>query len=151
MPPSAFWNSPTFWKLAPVNAPLTCPNRMLSSKVSGIAAQLTVTYGFSVRRLFQWIARATRSLPVPLSPRIRIGALVGAASSSLRSTSCHAGDRPLIINGRPVAARDSLSTWARRSSGAATSAIDVNVRSVWTSRPRGSRADTVSTPIGLRW
>ena len=36
---------------------------------------------------------------MPLSPRIRIGAFVGAASSSLRSTSCHAGDRPLIISG----------------------------------------------------
>ena len=40
-------------------------------EVSVIAAQLIATKGRSARRLLPWIARATSSLPVPLSPVIK--------------------------------------------------------------------------------
>ena len=39
-----------------------------SSSVSGIAAQFTLTNGTSRSALRSWIARATSSLPVPVSP-----------------------------------------------------------------------------------
>ena len=53
---------------ASVNAPFTCPNSSLSSRLSGIAAQLMATNGPSLRGLRWWMALATSSLPVPLSP-----------------------------------------------------------------------------------
>ena len=60
---------PTCSPTAPVNAPFTWPNSSDSSRFSGIAPQLTATNGLSRRWLLSWIARATSSLPVPLSPR----------------------------------------------------------------------------------
>ena len=61
--------------VAPVNAPFAWPNSSLSSSVSGSAAQLTATNGPAARAArAAWIARATSSLPVPLSPRISTGA-----------------------------------------------------------------------------
>jgi len=50
----------------------------------GIAPQLTAMNGRSVRGLAEWMARATSSLPVPLSPVIKIVASVTATFS----TSC---------------------------------------------------------------
>ena len=38
--------------------------------MSGIAATLTATNGCVLRSLRRWMARATSSLPVPLSPEI---------------------------------------------------------------------------------
>ena len=42
------------------------------------AAQLNTTIGFAARSLLRCIARATSSLPVPVSPVISTVALVGA-------------------------------------------------------------------------
>ena len=47
-----------------------------------IAPQSTVTKGLLSRALTSWIALATAPLPVPVSPTIRIVALVGATRSS---------------------------------------------------------------------
>jgi len=55
------------WR-ASVNAPFMYPNSSLSSRVSGRAPQLTLTKGPLVRPDSPWIAFATSSLPVPLSP-----------------------------------------------------------------------------------
>jgi hypothetical protein len=55
-----------FW--APVNEPLTVPNRMLSSKDSGTAAQLIATKGWSAHGLLLWMLCANSSFPVPVSP-----------------------------------------------------------------------------------
>ena len=63
---------------APVNAPLRWPNSSLSISVSGSAPQLTGTNGLSARRLCSCSARATSSLPVPVSPRISTVEWVGA-------------------------------------------------------------------------
>ena len=46
--------------------------------LSGSAAQLTATNGLPARGLLSWMARATSSLPVPLSPTMSIVAVVGA-------------------------------------------------------------------------
>ena len=51
-----------------MNAPFTWPNSSLSSRLSGIAAQLIATNGPLAPRLARWSALATSSLPVPLSP-----------------------------------------------------------------------------------
>ncbi len=70
MPRSACSNLPICFSVAPVNDPFSWPNSSDSISSSGIAAQLTCTNRSRLRRLLRWIARATSSLPVPLSPRI---------------------------------------------------------------------------------
>ena len=50
-----------------MKAPFSWPKSSDSSKVSGIAARFTATNGCSRRGLWLWMARATSSLPVPLS------------------------------------------------------------------------------------
>ncbi len=71
MPRCASSNFPSFRDTAPVNAPFSCPNSSDSISVSEIAATFTGTNGSSRRGPCRWIARATSSLPVPLSPTIR--------------------------------------------------------------------------------
>ena len=68
VPPEAVSNFPGFCRSAPVNAPFSWPNSSLSKSVSGIAPQSTATNGAEARGLAWWIARATSSLPVPVSP-----------------------------------------------------------------------------------
>ncbi len=70
MPVSACSNLPMRVVAAPVNAPFSWPNSSLSSSSAGSAAQFTFTNGRSLRGERWWIARATSSLPTPLSPRI---------------------------------------------------------------------------------
>ena len=55
---------------APVNAPFLWPNSSDSISSSGIAPQLTATNGAFAREPSVCSARATSSLPVPLSPVI---------------------------------------------------------------------------------
>ncbi len=87
MPPSAISSLPFFCTIAPVNAPFSWPNSSLSSSVSASAAQLMATNGPAARRLLRWIARATSSLPVPLSPRISTVELDGATLAIWRCSS----------------------------------------------------------------
>ena len=68
VPPLAVSKRPGLSATAPVKAPFTWPKSSLSSRSAGMAAQLTATQGFSLRGEWEWIARATTSLPVPLSP-----------------------------------------------------------------------------------
>ncbi len=96
VPPSACTNLPTWSRVAPVNEPFTWPNSSDSISSSGIAAQLTLTKGFSARVLLPWMARATSSLPVPDSPVISTVALVGAARATASWTSPRAGEEPII-------------------------------------------------------
>ncbi len=71
VPSSAASSFPFLRPTAPVNAPFSCPKSSLSRRVSGMAAQLMAMKGRPERGLFWWMARATNSLPVPLSPRMR--------------------------------------------------------------------------------
>ena len=64
--------------ICPVNAPRSWPNNSLSIRVSDTEAQLMAIKGLCALRLLRWIARATSSLPVPVSPVIRTVVSFGA-------------------------------------------------------------------------
>ena len=76
--------------LAPVNAPTSCPNSSLSASCSEMAPQFTATKG-PVRPLRRCTWRAISSLPVPLSPSIMMGAVLGATRSISSSKPLEAG------------------------------------------------------------
>src|SRR5439155_665834 len=78
VPFAACSNRPVLRVTAPVNAPFSCPNNSLSSRFSGIAAQLTATNGPDALAPFKWMARAMTSFPVPDSPWTRTVALLCA-------------------------------------------------------------------------
>ena len=60
--------------------------------------ELTVTNGPEARREWWWIALATSSLPVPLSPRIRMFDFDGAAREISSKTSCIGFDLPTMLS-----------------------------------------------------
>ncbi len=82
MPPSASSKRPRRCWVAPVNAPFSWPKSSLSTSSRGSAAQFTFTSGRSRRGLRSWIARATSSLPVPVSPSTSTVLSVAATSAS---------------------------------------------------------------------
>ena len=82
-----------FW-CASVKAPFTWPNSSLSSRFSGMAPQLTATKGASRRGERAWMARATSSLPVPLSPVMSTVELVGATERTRSKTRDHGRGDP---------------------------------------------------------
>ncbi len=94
-PVSADSNRPFLAATAPVNAPFVCPNSSDSSSSEGILEQLTTTKGFWARGLASWIALATSSFPVPLSPVIRTVERAGATCSTRRNTFSIFSDRPI--------------------------------------------------------
>ena len=69
-----------------MNAPFSWPNSSLSSRVSVSAPQLTLMNGPIARLLSRWIARATSSLPVPLSPAMNTVVSLAATFSTVRRT-----------------------------------------------------------------
>src|SRR3989454_485308 len=77
--------------IAPVNEPFSWPNNSLSSRFSGIAAQLTATNGPDAIGPFRWIARAITSLPVPDSPCTSTVAVLGPTRAISLYTSSIAG------------------------------------------------------------
>ena len=83
VPPSASSKRPMRRAMAPVKAPFSWPNSSLSTSPAGRAAQLTLISGLAVRRLWEWIARAISSLPVPVSPLISTVASVGGHPADL--------------------------------------------------------------------
>ena len=78
VPPSASSILPGVVFTAPVKAPFSWPNSSLSSRFSGIAAQLIATKEPSLRTLESWTPRASSSLPAPLAPSSITDTLVGA-------------------------------------------------------------------------
>ena len=81
VPPLAISKAPAFSLVEPVNAPFSWPNSSFSRISFGSAAQLRAKNGPFARSLFWCSARATSSLPVPLSPRISTLAVDGATAS----------------------------------------------------------------------
>ncbi len=63
------------------------------------AAQFTATKGLEARGLFLWMARATSSLPVPVSPVIRTVAPVGATRAINSRTALHGRARAVDLGG----------------------------------------------------
>ena len=111
----------------PSRRPARCRRAPISSSVSGSAAQLIATKGFSARSLRAWIIRATSSLPVPLSPVIRTEVFEARPAPTRSSTRRAAGDSP--TNSRPAAARP-VSSRSRRFSSSRRSRSRVS-RSRW--------------------
>ncbi len=99
VPPCAVWNSPALAWRASVNAPRSQPNSSASMSVSGMAAQLTSTNGPRARAPARWIVAATSPLPVPVSPRTRMGGERRAASiwrPSTREICCRRATMPAL-------------------------------------------------------
>ena len=99
VPPSAVTNLPICLRTAPVKLPFSWPNSSDSISSSGMAAQLTCTRVRSRRIDWRWMARATSSLPVPLSPVTRTVAGVGAALSMVSRRRRMAGAEPMSCSG----------------------------------------------------
>ena len=112
MPPWASRNLPTCLSAAPVKAPFSWPNRMLSTRLSGMAPQLTVTKGLERRSPAPWMARAMSSLPTPDSPSIEDRDLRGGGALAEADDPLHgraAGDDVAEgegAGGAPLHARD---------------------------------------------
>ena len=92
MPRWAISNLPRVRALAPVNAPFSWPNSSDSIRLAGIAAQLSARKGKSRRGELKWIARATSSLPTPLSPKMSTVARSGATRRIRSRTARIAGE-----------------------------------------------------------
>ena len=110
VPPSASSNFPGLVVVAPVKAPFTCPKSSLSKRFSGMAPQLIDMNGFARRRDFLWIARATRPLPVPVSPLMRMVLSQSATFSISSNISSMRELRPIISSNRATVEEFSAST-----------------------------------------
>src|SRR5262249_3106321 len=86
VPPVASTNLPVWRSVARVKAPFSWPNRIDSTRLSGMAPQLTATNGLARRSPVPWMARAISSLPTPDWPSISTGMADPAAFSAVRST-----------------------------------------------------------------
>ena len=77
------------------------------------------------------MARAISSLPVPVSPRIRTGAVVGATFSTSSSVRCNGGLAPMIsLNWETerTSARSETFSASRRLRSSSISAFCVSIR-----------------------
>ena len=125
VPPSASSRRPRRRSRAPVNAPFSWPKNSLSTRVAGMAPQLTATKGPSLLFEWRWIARATSSLPVPDSPWTRTVVSRGATLEMRWKMSAIAPEVPTMFSGRKRSSScpSSRSTRAsRRASSRARSA-----------------------------
>ncbi|MNE12339.1 hypothetical protein D3C80_1051330 [compost metagenome] len=95
VPPLANSNLPMRRLLAPVKAPASWPNSSLSTTDSASAPALIATNGPSRRADRSCRARATTSLPLPVSPRISTSALVRASAATCWRRRAMPGDRPI--------------------------------------------------------
>src|SRR2546426_9252306 len=96
VPPSASSNRPRRLWVAPVKAPFSWPNSSDAINAGGIAAQFTRTNARPERRDSLWMARATSSLPVPVSPLMRTVESVGATLVTCDNTRLSASEEPMI-------------------------------------------------------
>jgi len=84
------------FSVAPVKAPFSCPNKIDSTRFSGMAPQLTAMNGFVRRVPLPWMARAISSLPTPDSPSISAGNRGAAAFSAACKTGFMAAERVMM-------------------------------------------------------
>jgi hypothetical protein len=83
-----------------VKLPFSWPNRVDSISSFGIEPQSSTTNGLVLRFEVLWIARATISLPVPVSPVIRQVRSLGATFSSCAKICRIAAEPPMIASKR---------------------------------------------------
>ena len=105
VPPLATSKRPLRSSVAPVKAPRRWPKSSLSSSPSESAAQLTATKRWSRRGPAAWMARATSSLPVPVSPSMRTVVRELATRAISSSTLRIAALSPTISFGRSISRR----------------------------------------------
>src|SRR5262249_671290 len=74
----------------------------LSIRLSGVAPQLCATSPARRRPLSAWIARATSSLPAPVSPCTSTGRSLAATRGRLSSSPRHPGDSPIRTRSAPL-------------------------------------------------
>ncbi len=79
-----------------MNAPFSWPKSSEAISDTGRAAQLTATRARRARRERRWMARATSSLPVPVSPVISTVVSVAATLSTSARVSRRASEVPMI-------------------------------------------------------
>ena len=96
VPPLAAWNFPGRAAIAPVKAPLACPNSSLSSRFSGMAPQLMAMNAPFLRGDRRCSSRAMSSFPVPDSPVTSTSMFVAATLSILRKISRIASQAPMM-------------------------------------------------------
>jgi hypothetical protein len=77
-----------------VKAPRLWPKSSLSISVSGVAPQFCATKTCVARAESTWIALATSSLPVPVSPSTTTGSPLRATRGNTSRTAAQAGDSP---------------------------------------------------------
>ena len=94
LPPSACSNLPVIRLSAPTKAPFSWPNSSDSTRSRGIAAILIGTKGPARRDPRSCSARATSSLPVPLSPVISTVRSVLTTRAMALNISCIGRERP---------------------------------------------------------
>ncbi|MNN20951.1 hypothetical protein D3C81_1342560 [compost metagenome] len=161
MPPLASSSLPFMpFLLAPVKLPLRYPNNSLSIRVSGIAAQFSATNGPARRLLAWWMARAKASLPVPVSPVMRIGMPLSITLRMRRTPCCSCASLPpswLRSGWLPTERCLRLAAGGaggRRPAGirspTSTSACSSSVRSSTPRAPPLVRLRSSSTPTGSR-
>ena len=119
-----------------MNAPFSWPNSSLSTRPAESAAQLTVTSRRSRRGLDSWIARATSSLPVPVSPVISTLVLVAATIATRSIIRRRPGELPTISDATSFA-----SSSCRRYSRSFFSCSSLRLRSEMSSKKN-------DTPVG---
>ena len=84
MPWCALSNTPRWSATAPVKAPFSCPNSVLSSRLSAMAPQFTLIMSAAARGLDSWTKRARTSLPAPVSAIKRTGSALRATRAAVR-------------------------------------------------------------------
>ncbi len=153
VPPSAAWKRPSLSSTAPVNAPFRCPKSSDSTRPWERAAQFTGTKGPRDRVDSSWIAWATSSFPVPVSPMTSTVVSVSATRRIAANTSCIGGERPTIppgFSGEPSPATGRRSRRSRTlalSTSGSTGLVRTSSTPVW----RASTADsTVPYPVTMR-
>jgi hypothetical protein len=111
VPLSASSKRPFFEYTAPVKAPLTWPKRFDSRRSCGSDPELTTMKGLSEREELVWMALATSSLPVPLSPDHEDGGARGRRLRDQVEDLLHAralahdlGEAGLVLEGAPQVA-----------------------------------------------
>ena len=130
VPPLANSNLPKRCWVAPVKAPFSWPNNSEVIRSRGIAAQFTLTNAREARFDRRWMARATSSLPVPVSPVIRTVESVGATLEMRERTDFKAEEVPTIssnIEALSISSRRAMFSRRRVSSACLRSSMSVPV------------------------
>ena len=123
-----------------MKAPLAWPKSSLCKSCSGSAAQSTITNGAARRAEASWIASATRSFPVPVSPKISAVESVAATAESVAKSS-------RITTLWPTRAPKRASGQSGTCDAAAEATREITVDPTWIFAVSGARAEATRMPL----